>query len=270
MPEPATAPTAPTAKACVIFLSHHTRPGAMRSLRQMTENLRGLFDVIPIFDVTHATEPLDDLPPGALCVTAEVVEAALPYRAKIAQHPGTFWSRNIDLPLLWFWSRNRHYHSYWVVEYDVRYSGNWRDFFEAFIDNPSDLLATTLFDYGFRKSWGHWQSFESPRPVPLAERVRATLSAYRLTARALQALDCAYREGCSGHYEVAIPTILKSRGFSIEDIGGEGAYVAPDNINRYYTNSPQTPGLAPGTFVLHPEGMIKDDLPNMLWNPFKD
>jgi hypothetical protein len=236
----------------------------------MTQDLRGRFDVIPIFDVTHGALSPNALPPGALTVTAAEVEAALPYQAKIAQHPGTFWSRNIDLPLLWFWSRNPGYRTYWVIEYDVRYSGHWGDFFGAFLDNQSDLLATTLFDYAFRTSWGHWQSFESPTPVPLADRVRATLSAYRLSARALAALDQAYRQGCSGHYEVAIPTLLKSRGFSIEDIGGNGRYVAAGNINRYYTNSPEVSGLAPGTFVLHPEGMIKDDLPNMLWNPFKD
>ncbi len=242
----------------------------MQSLRTMTQDLEGLFDVFPIFDQTHASPPLDNLPQGALSVTAPQLEAALSYPAKIAQHPATLWPRNIDLPLFWFWRRNPHYRHYWVIEYDVRYSGDWKDFFGSFADNKSDLLGATLFDFDFRPGWAHWESYESASPAPLNERVRATLSAYRLSDRALSAIDQAYREGTSGHYEVAIPTILKSRGLVIEDMGGNGPYVAAGNINRHYTNTPQTPGLAPGTFVLHPEGMIKDRLPNMLWNPFKD
>jgi hypothetical protein len=254
----------------LLFLSHHTRPGAMGALRDMAEQCAGLFDITPVFDQTGGAYSLEKVGPTPRVVTAVALEQALPYPRKNAQHPGTLWPRNIDLPLMQAFVEAPDHPFYWLIEYDVRYSGFWPDFFRNFEDNDSDLLAMTVYDHAFRPGWAHWASFESPEPVPLSERVRATLSFYRLSNRAMDVLDAAYRRGVSGHYEVTIPTVLKGAGLTIEDVGGDGAYVKPGNRNRFYTNSPGTPGLAPGTFVLHPEGMIEEKLPNMLWNPFKD
>ena len=254
----------------LLFLSHHTRPGAMAALRKLNEECAHLFDITPVFDQTHGAYALDNVSPEPLVVTSEALEQALPYPCKNLQHPGTLWPNNIDLPLMKVFADEPGYDRYWVIEYDVRFSGRWPDFFSHFEANQSDLLGMTIFDHAFRPSWGHWGTFRAPVEIPLPQRVRATLSFYRLSNRALRVLDAAYREGASGHYEVAIPTILKHAGLAIEDIGGDGAYVKPGETNRFYTNSPETPGLAPGTFVLHPEGMIKEPLPNMLWNPVKD
>jgi len=81
------------------------------------------------------------------------VTRLLPYRKKHRQHPWTFWSHNIDLPLMWYFHENPQYDYYWVMEYDVRFTGGWPDFFLHFAANRSDLLATTLFDYNFRPGW---------------------------------------------------------------------------------------------------------------------
>ena len=242
----------------------------MASLRQLAETCSDRFDITPVFDQTNGAYSLDGIEPTPLVVTSAELERALPYPRKNAQHPGTLWPNNIDLPLMKVFADEPDYPFYWLIEYDVRYSGAWPDFFKDFDSNNSDLLGMTVFDHALRPGWAHWDSFEAPEPVPLSERVRATLSFYRLSNRALNALDDAYRHGVSGHYEVTIPTVLKQAGLTIEDTGGDGAYVKPGSRNRRYINSPGNPGLAPGTFVLHAEGMIKDQIPNMLWNPFKD
>ena len=49
-----------------------------------------------------------------------------------------------DLPLLHFFRSYPDYDYYWVVEYDVRFSGDWREFFEELDESQSDLLCTTL------------------------------------------------------------------------------------------------------------------------------
>ena len=79
----------------------------------------------------------------------------------------------------------------------------------------------------------------------------------------------AYCEGWSGHYEVTIPTILKTRGFTLEDIGGSGRYVAQGNHDRFYRNSPDRAGLAPGTFTVAANAISADYPPNLLWHPIK-
>ena len=37
---------------------------------------------------------------------------------------------------------------------------------------------------------------------------------------------------------------------TLEDIGGNGSFVHEGNENRFYINSPQYRGLAPGTFTV--------------------
>ena len=255
---------------CLLFLSHHTRPGAMRSLARIHAECDAFLDVIPIFDHTHERFPVGHILPPARTVTSAELETMLPYGHKNRQHPGTLWPNNIDLPVLWFFRSNPEYRFYWLIEYDVRYSGNWAQFFGEFAGNSADLLAIAVFDFAFRPGWAHWASFVARQDVPIEQRVRATLSFCRLSNRALAQIDQAYKAGVSGHYEVTIPTVLRQAGLTIEDLGGDGAYVAAGNRNRFYTNAPGTPGLAPGTFVLREAGMIKEAMPNMLWNPVKD
>jgi hypothetical protein len=240
----------------------------MAALSTLTQQCAPTFTVVPLFDQTKKAFKVDHIP-GAQSITCAQVTRALPYPRKHRQHRGTFWSRNIDLPLLWFFHENPQYEYYWGMEYDVRFTGHWMEFFQHFAANSSDLLATTIFDYSFRPDWDNWKSLESPQPVPERDRVRALFPLYRLSNAALRALHAAYCEGWSGHYEVTIPTILKTGGFTLEDMGGNGSYVAAGNRNRFYRNSPEKPGLAPGTFTVAPNEIAADSPPNMLWHPIK-
>jgi Protein of unknown function (DUF3405) len=253
---------------CLLFLAHHAHPGAMTALAGLMQQCESSLTVVPLFDQTKQSFPVDHIA-GARSITCAQVTRLLPYRQKHSQHPGTFWSRNIDLPLMWYFHENPQYDYYWVMEYDVRFTGEWPHFFRHFAANRSDLLATTIFDYNFRPGWDNWGTLKSPRHIPDQERVRALFPLYRLSNGALRALHEAYCEGWSGHYEVTIPTILKTRGFTLEDIGGSGSYVAEGNHNRFYRNSPERAGLAPGTFTVAANQISADHPPNLLWHPIK-
>jgi hypothetical protein len=253
---------------CLLFLVHHTQPGAMAALAEVMRQCGSEFTVVPLFDQTKQSFPVDHIA-GARALTCAQATRLLPYRKKHSQHPGTFWSRNIDLPLMWYFHENPQYDYYWVMEYDVRFTGAWPEFFGHFAGNRSDLLATTIFDFNFRPGWDNWGTLKSPRRITDQQKVRALLPLYRLSNPALRALHEAYSEGWSGHYEVTIPSILKTRGFALEDIGGSGSYVAPGNHNRFYRNSPERAGLAPGTFTVAANEISADYPPGLLWHPIK-
>lgn len=240
----------------------------MSALDELRRQCEDHFILVPLFDQTRSTYPIDHIA-GALGVTCQEVTRLLPYERKHSQHPGTFWSRNIDLPLMWYFHQNPGHDYYWVMEYDVRFTGQWMDLFRHFAASRSDLLATTLFDYAFRPGWDNWKTLKSPRRIPEAGLVRALFPLYRLSNAALKALHEAYCDGWSGHYEVTIPTILKSQGFTLEDFGGNGSYVAAGNHDRFYRNSPGIAGLAPGTFTVAPNQISSDYPPNLLWHPIK-
>jgi len=241
----------------------------MDALAKVRRECGSSFTIVPLFDQTKKPFPIEHIA-GAQSVTCKQVTRELSYRKKHREHPGTFWPRNIELPLMWFFQRNPHYEHYWLMEYDVRFTGDWMDFFRHFAASRSDLLATTLFDYDFRPGWDNWKTLHTPERVPERDRVRALFSLARLSNAALQAVHVAYCDGWSGHYEVTIPTILKRRGLTLEDFGGSGRYVAPGNHNRFYRNSPDIAGLAPGTFTVAANAISAEYPQNMLWHPIKD
>ena len=241
----------------------------MAALAKLVDDCGTACEIVPLFDQTRKAFAVDHIA-NSQVIDCKHVARELPYREKHREHRGTFWPRNIDLPLLWFFGRRPRFDHYWLMEYDVRFTGHWMQFFQHFTPSRSDLLATTVFDYAFRPTWDNWQTLKSPERIPEESRVRALLSLCRVSNAALRAVHEAYCEGWSGHYEVTIPTILKSRGLTLEDFGGSGRYVAPGNHNRFYLNTPDMAGLAPGTFTAAPNAIATQGYPaNRLWHPIK-
>lgn len=177
---------------------------------------------------------------------------------------------NGDLPILHFYRLHPDYDYYWVVEYDVRFSGRWSDFFAAFESNTADLLATTLCRFSEIPTWYHWDSLELlDSPASRDDCVRGFFPVLRLSNRALGKLDSEYSAGAGGHQECLMPTVLYRAGMRIEDIGGRGEFVEAGNENRFYSNSRDADDLSPGSFVFRPVMHRPGAEPNKLWHPVK-
>lgn len=177
---------------------------------------------------------------------------------------------NADLPVLLFYASHRDYEHFWVVEYDVRYSGSWRQFFAAFDDNAADLLGTSLIRYADFPGWSHWRSLAIPnRRTDDGDRIRGFFPVFRISNNALACLHEIYGQGWAGHMEALMPTALYRSGLRIEDIGGDGEFVKPNNINRYYTNHRLTNDLSPGTLVYRPTRTAVGTHADKLWHPVK-
>lgn len=188
-----------------------------------------------------------------------------PYHKDFNFTPGS-----TDLPVLLFYKDRPGYDYYWIVEYDVRFSGAWRSFFSAFADSRADLLGTTLTRYADIPDWYHWPSLAvANMRIGRESYLRGFFPIYRLSNRALARLDSDYRTGVRGHYECLVPTVLHHAGMTIEDIGGEGPFVRPENRNRFYYNTPTSETLAPGSFVFRPVMARAGKQHDMLWHPVK-
>jgi hypothetical protein len=205
---------------------------------------------------------------------------------RISEYPaksagGADWSiwagGHTDLPGMHFYRNHPNFGRYWFVEYDVRWSGRWEQFFVSFENNPADLLATTMRTAYTHPDWWQWALFGTPSGrsavVPdfrWEERVGCLMPLFRASKRAMSIMDSAYREGWTGHCEITWPTILRSAGLNIEDIGGNGEFVSDRNRGKFYVNSPVSHNHDPGTFVFRP---FKWPIPrlrrNMLWHPVK-
>lgn len=177
---------------------------------------------------------------------------------------------NTELALLWFYNQHPDYEYYWIVEYDVRYSGSWRGFFSQFGTSHADLLATSLTRHEECPGWPRWKSmnFRSTY-IPEADYIRGFFPIFRASSAALRRLDQDYRTGASGHYECLMPTLLFNAGFSLEDIGGDGHFVRRENINKFYRSNRVGNSLAPGTMVYRPVFDRPGAERDTLWHPVK-
>ena len=137
--------------------------------------------------------------------------------------------------------------------------------------SAADLVTTTIYYQRETPQKELPVPFRSPSfaRYPDAARLRAFLPIYRLSRRGFEAVDRAYRAGADGHHEQIWPTVLHHAGLALEDIGGNGRWVRPENVDRFYFNEPGSFSMAPGTFVWRPAFHRVMRRRNTLWHPVK-
>jgi Protein of unknown function (DUF3405) len=140
-------------------------------------------------------------------------------------------------PVLDFFLAHPDYDRYWVVEYDVRFTGNWSSFMGAFRGFDHDFVTSHLRRYQEEPRWPWWTTLSHPtQSVPREASVRCFNVVYRISNRALRYLHESQVDGWRGYPEVSFPTLLLRHGYTLLDIGGSGEFVAPGYENRFYTS----------------------------------
>jgi hypothetical protein len=181
-------------------------------------------------------------------------------------------NRHLDLPPVCFFRMLPDYEHYWIIEYDVRYTGDWRALLDE-LDNPRiDLLATAIQRRRENPGWHHWDTLcTGGVNIAAGLQVKAFTPLMRLSNRAFQAVDLAYRSGWHGHYEALWATAIAVAGQRIEDIGGGGSFTPPYRRGRHYSANMMDPMMSPGSFVFRPVKTAAEIAagPPMLWHPVK-
>lgn len=163
-------------------------------------------------------------------------------------------------PLLKFFKENQGYDYYWLVEDDVRFSGEWKEFFGSFASCTSDFLSSVIETKAENPNWYWWTSLKTGNAVIAEEKLLKSFNPiYRLYSQALACVDAHLRKGWMGHHEVLLPTLLYNKGFLLEDFGGEGAFVCPENKAKFYNDT-----------SMHIAPVLPDDRKNYLFHPVKE
>ena len=146
------------------------------------------------------------------------------------------------------------------MEDDVRFSGDWKDFFDSFASSTSDFLSSVIETKAENPNWYWWASLKTGNEVIAEEKLlKAFNPIYRLSRQALACIDAYLRIGWMGHHEVLLPTLLYNKGFLVEDFGGVGAFVCPENKAKFYNDTSMR--IAP---------VLPDDRKNYLFHPVKE
>ena len=179
---------------------------------------------------------------------------------------------NTHFPLFAFLNENTAYDYYWVIEDDVRFSGDWKYFFDSFSVLDQDFLTSHVRTPAQEPNWGWWHHLANPyRVIPFESRLRSFNPIYRLSAKAVQYLGEALNSFWCGHYEVLIVTLLRDGGLGVADFGGTGEFVLPGYENKFYLSGPPDPNgqLRDGTMRFRPAFETIGDEANKLYHPIK-
>jgi hypothetical protein len=175
-------------------------------------------------------------------------------------------------PLLDFFSAHPDYERYWVIEYDVRYSGDWRDFFSSVDGYEFDLITSHIRRYADEPRWMWWPTFQHPtKRIPRERYLRSFNVIYGMSRAALDFVHISLIDGWSGYPEVVLPTLLAENGFRVVDLGGDGEFAPAELRNQSYTSRATSNGyMSPfGTMRYRPSRPAAGDLPNKLYHPVK-
>lgn len=193
---------------------------------------------------------------------------ALPYprlaRHGLINHP--------HFPLLDFYREHGDYDRYWVLEYDVRYSGEWSHFFRSVDTYEFDLMTCHVRRYAMEPRWPWWSSLEhASKSIPHERYVRSFNVIYGMSRPALDFVHASLLDGWRGYPEVLLPTLLLEGGFRLLDMGGNGEFTPAALRNQSYTSSATSSGyLSPfRTMRFRPARSATGALPNKLYHPVK-
>ncbi|ABA89533.2 hypothetical protein Pcar_2294 [Syntrophotalea carbinolica DSM 2380] len=174
-------------------------------------------------------------------------------------------------PVMAFRRQYPEYAFYWVIEYDVRFRGNWEKFFTYYQASQADLLTCHIRNYHEEPDWCWWKLRHPDKEIPLQQRYRSFNPIYRISANALDFIDRMHREQWTGHYEELVPTLLFHNGYQLQDIGGTGSFVKKGDRNRFYIDSPESRRgrLKKGTMRFRPSFTRPGWRWNKLYHPVK-
>lgn len=264
------------ASDAILYYAHLDSPSLRREVAELHAQLGTRYDIF----VTGYCQSADALA-RIECVPTVAYSAgdlrSLPYPIKIGRFNPDDYIGNTDLVPMRFFRDHPGYDRYWLIEYDVRFGGEWSGLFSDLAGSEADLLSTTLQTCEENPGWAHWHTLTTGADdIRPNRRVKGFMPFARLSRRLLHACDALYRRGWAGHYEALWPTAALASGLCVEDVGGDSAFTPKERRGRYYFNTPSDWSLFPGTFVYRPCFADRDlsgpgcRFPGLLWHPVKE
>ena len=244
-------------KQAVLYLTTKSNEWTLSAFHALEQSLQGMADVY------FAYHQQGDV----LSVSLQNIENLFVFTSDVLNElgytpieKGKLVPGSNHFPLLKFFKENQCYDYYWLVEDDVRFSGEWKDFFGSFASCTSDFLSSVIETKAENPTWYWWTSLKTGNEVIAEEKLLKSFNPiYRLSSQALVCIDAHLRIGWMGHYEVLLPTLLYNKGFLLEDFGGEGTFVRPENNAKFYDDTSMR--IAP---------VLPDDRKNYLFHPVKE
>jgi hypothetical protein len=214
-------------RMAVLFRTHLINRHVMAEFERIRTSCSQFADVWMLYHSESNWSP-PSVQQCFLFSTSQIQEMGFPFR--------DFWHEG-HYPVLMFARRNPQYDYYWMLEYDVRFTGDWWQLLSSYIDNDKDFLAAYIstleqdptwpwfFDLNFECDEKYWR--------------RSFFPVVRFSARALRMLDNCHSQGQGGHCEAVTPCLLLLNGLTVGDLNeGRQPVYTPETYSPEYRYVP--------------------------------
>jgi hypothetical protein len=242
-----------------LFVTHVYSEDFIKEFKKIQNATRGLGSSYILYhakDNEKVNQKILDLP-HYICTESGISGIGYPtYSPNNSLVPGSS-----HFLLIKFYRENL-YKNYWFIEYDVRFTGKWKDLFDHFNNSEADLITSHIRRYEEQVNWPFWTSISHPmEKIETSKLVRSFNPIYRISLPALKYIDEKYQQQWRGHNEVSFATLLYNAGFKLRDFGGKDSFTDQKDINRFYTD---------GSMLFRPAHMWLFNKPrNKLFHPVK-
>lgn len=226
---------------CVVLRTHFIDDELYRRAYLPLERaLPDSYHLLVVHDETRNPWPAERFPAGdLLCLSEEIQRDLNPF------HKESWYSFDSLLAFL-----NVHrpgFDYYWILEYDVRFSGDWAEFFRS-QDRASTsdaLLINGTWPYNGDESWWVWHELQWPVEISLEDRYAGFVFIGRYSRRLMRHVAELIGER-SGFSEVYLATLCHEAGLSTAAISSEmigsvcatNAQVSEDEYERLAAREP--------------------------------
>jgi GT2 family glycosyltransferase len=249
-----------------LFVSHLSSGMIVKEFKNICRSTKHLGDAFFLYDATNKVIP-DEINKLSPFLYSRECLSSLGYPTT----GGNIIPGHAHFPIFQFYLNMPDYDYYWVIEYDVRFSGEWQLFFDCFQTVKSDFLTCHIRSYAEDPHWPWWKLNHPRKSIPLHKRICSFNPIYRMSKDALFFLDKEFKDGWCGHHEVALPTLLHHNGFSIREISGKGKFTIPGMENKFYSDVGynRIGKLSKRTLRYRPAFLLYGKERNKLYHPVK-
>jgi hypothetical protein len=171
----------------ILFYTHFFSAAVKRELARLRAEMDSRYDIIAA-GYCRIAGALD----GIDCAPVREYSAdeltAMPYPGKVRQFDPQNYFGNADMVPMKVFLDQPDYNYYWIMEYDVRFSGKWPELFADLSSSRADLLCTTLQAWTENPNWAHWRTLATGgEDVSMERRVKGFMPFCRLSQALLQA-----------------------------------------------------------------------------------
>ena len=209
-------------KNCIVYLSHVINDNVINRFLKIKYDVKNNYDIYFIFDSNskyyeETKKYGNDI--NFVYINSQTDLNKLKYKR--------FYNENTIGIAYWFLQyfvtelNINNYDNYWLIEYDVVFSGNYNNFFNDIDDNiKTDFVSQYIENYNIKQNWHWWINdftlYFSIFDYDENKLLKSFNPIFRISKRSILFLDEFLKKtNITGHYEYLLPTLLYNNNFSL-------------------------------------------------------